>query len=166
MPKAYRPRFAEAALCVALATFVSAAAADDRHAGYYYPAPTSMETYPAEIAVGEDASAKDRAGFVVGIADYFRNLGYETGFRIFTKGAEEEKIIVVGIESQRFDTVYKVRAFLADMTSVARQIGLFGTGDAQEIMTELNFLDLCKSLGFERITISDGKGFSHQLDLE
>jgi hypothetical protein len=57
---------------VAAVLWLSLAAADglaeDRHAGYYYPPPTSEETYQARARTLPEANRSLRLGFVTGVA--------------------------------------------------------------------------------------------------
>jgi len=82
---------------------------------------------------------------------------------VFAKGDDAEKLIIVAMEPGRLDTIYRVRAYLAALTSEARQTQIFREHQVEEIFT---FLDLLKLLGFERLTVSDGDTFAHQVDIE
>ena len=77
---------------------------------------------------------------------------YPPQFAIFAKGDDAEKLIIVGLNDGYLNTLYRARAILAMLTSVAR---------ATRFMTDLGvadfftFFDLAKLLGFKKITISD-----------
>ncbi len=60
----------------------------------------------------------------------------------------------------QLDTVYRARALLANLTSMARATNFFQQTTHPE---EATFFDLMKLLGFRRLTITDGKVFAHQI---
>ncbi len=135
----------------------------DRHAGYYYPPPTSVEVYKARARILEEANRRRRIGFVIAAVGSMRERPYPPTFAIFPKGSEAQKLIIVSNQTGRLDTVYRVRALLATLTSVARTTPIFEEFAVQEIFT---FLDLLKMLGFTQVTVSDGDTFTHQIKLE
>ena len=61
------------------------------------------------------------------------------------------------------DTIYRARALLATLTAVARSSRLFQEFGVQEYFT---FFDLARLFGFDRITVSNGIDFSHQIYLK
>ncbi len=136
--------------------------ADDRHVGYYYPDPASIEVYKSEVPGIPGANRERRIGFVVTVVNGMLEKPYAPRFSIFAKGAEAEKLLIVALEDGILDTIYRVRAQLATLTSVARGTPIFKQVGA----TELNFFDLLKMLGFEQLTISDGDVFTHQVKVE
>lgn len=144
-------------LCAALAT---SARAHDRHAGYYYPKPATTEIYEARSVTLPDASREARLGFVVGMTQKMLGGAYAPQFAIFAKGDEAQKMIVIGLRDGYLNSLYRARAILAMLTSVARSTRFFNELGVAEIFT---FLDLVKLLGFAQITISDGDTFAHQI---
>ena len=141
----------------------AAAAAGDRHAGYYYPEPTTREVYGARTDILPEADRLMRIGFVTGIANHIANQPYPPQAAMFAKGSEAEKLIIVALVDGRIDTIYRARAVLANMTAAARLLPAFQDLDVQAY---LPFFDLAKMLGFERITITDGRDFAYQVILE
>lgn len=148
---------------VVVALVGAPAAAQDRHAGYYYPQPQSSETYYPRATPLPEASRDRRLGFVTGITQGQQNAPYPLTHVVFAKGVEAEKLIIVALQDGYFDTIYRARAYLAAMTASARTTPIFG--DLQ-VETSYTFFDLAVLLGFEQITISDGKGFAHQIVFE
>ena len=140
-----------------------AASAGDRHAGYYYPEPDSRETYNARAETMPDATRGLRIGFVAGLTKELEARPYAPTYAIFAKGAEAEKLIIVARQDGRLDTIYRARALFASLTGVARLLPIFAELGVQEIFT---FFDLVKLLGFEQITISNGRDFAHQVMLK
>ena len=141
----------------------SAVAAADRHVGYYYPAPGAIETYKARTITTVDADRKMRLGFIVGITKNMLSMPYAPKFVIFAKGEEAEKMIIVALEDDYIDTLYRARALLAQLTAIARTTPLLQELGLADFLT---FFDLVKLLGFSQITISDGDQFAHQIMLE
>lgn len=146
-----------------LAAPVPAMADDDRHAGYYFPEPQSEETYFPRAETLLEANKERRLGFVTGLTQSQLSAPYPLTHVVFAKGAESEKLIIVALQDGMFDTIYRARAFLAAMTASARTTPIFGDLQAE---TSYTFFDLAVLLGFEQITISDGKLFSHRIVFE
>ena len=139
------------------------AAASDLHAGYYYPVPRSREVYVARVPVHAEASKRSRAAFAVGFEQQQIARGNAPDFHLFVKGNEFEKMIVVATGPGRYDTLYRMRALLAALTSQARSTPLFQQSEAPH---ELTFLDFCKLMGFTQVTVSDGAALSHQIAID
>ncbi len=137
--------------------------AADRHAGYYYPMPGAIESYRARTIPTADADRKMRLGFIVGITRNTLSMPYAPRFVIFAKGEEAEKMIIVALEDDYIDTIYRARALLAQLTAIARTTPLLQELGLADFLT---FFDLVKLLGFTQITISDGDQFAHQITLD
>ncbi|WP_417769321.1 hypothetical protein [Stappia sp.] len=139
------------------------AAASDLHAGYYYPVPSSRETYIARVPVHAEASKRSRAAFAAGFEQQQLARGIAPDYHLFVKGDAFEKMIVVATGPDRYDTIYRMRALLAALTSQARVTPLFQQSEAPH---ELTFLDFCKLMGFTQVTVSDGATLSHQIAID
>ena len=137
--------------------------AADRHVGYYYPDITSQETYVARAQVLPQADREMRIGFVVAQTLGQREHSYPPRYALFAKGDEAEKMIIVGLDNASFATLYRARGVLAQLTAVARSTEFFRNLAVEDYFT---FFDLARMLGFEQITISDGREFSHQIELQ
>ncbi len=75
---------------LAMLTFGSAKA-DDRHAGYYYPEPESLEVYQSEVpGLLPGANKQRRVGFVVNLTSNLLDKAYAPPFALFAKGAQRE----------------------------------------------------------------------------
>lgn len=135
----------------------------DRHAGYYYPAPTSSETYVARSRVLDDSNRARRIGFATVLTNQLLQAPYPPQFAIYAKGAESEKLIIIGLNDSGYNSIFRARALLAMLTAQARMTPLFREANLTEIFT---FLDLAKLLGFRLITVSDGREFAHQIAIE
>ena len=85
---------------------------------------------------------------------------YAPGFAIFAKGSKSEKLIIVGMIDGQLNTIYRARALLAELTTIARSTPFFQQNTQPEQST---FFDFMKLLGFHQVTITDGRVFSHQV---
>jgi len=134
----------------------------DRYVGYYYPKPATIETYKARAAVLPGANRKRRIAFIVAVVNEQLKRPYPLPYSLFPKGGRAHKLIIVSNLPGRLNTIYRVRALLATMTSVARTLTIFRKHSVEDDFT---FLDLAKMLGFESVTLSDGDSFTHQIIL-
>ena len=134
--------------------------AQDSHANYYYPAPLTQEVYASFASKRPDASKRSRVGFTVGLNALQRKHNYAPTHHMFAKGAEGQKLIIIATETGRYNTLYRLRALLASLSADARATPLFRKLPSPE---NANFLDLCKLIGFERVTISDGDKIAHTI---
>jgi hypothetical protein len=149
------------ALAAVLAMGAGPASADEsRHVGYYYPQPQTVETYEARATTLPDASRSRRLAFVTALTNQMLSNPYPPQYAIFAKGSNAEKLIIVGLYDNSYNTIYRARALFAMLTAVARVTKLFQEYRVEELFT---FFDLCKLLGFEQITITDGYEFAHQV---
>jgi hypothetical protein len=139
------------------------AAAKDRHEGYYYPKVSSAEVYNARSKVMKKMSREARIGFVVAQTIGQKDQPYPPRFAVFAKGAEAEKMIIVGLDGESMATLYRARAVLAQLTAVARSSELFRNRAVEDVFT---FLDLANMVGFKRVTITDGKTYAHQFTIK
>ncbi|MCW5773478.1 MAG: hypothetical protein KIT16_17685 [Rhodospirillaceae bacterium] len=146
---------------LALVGMAAAGAAQDkdRHAGYYDPPATVSETFEASATTIGEASRVRRIGFVTIIANKLLGASYPPPYIMFVKGAEAEKLIIVGM-GDYVANIYQARALLAQLTAQARTTEIFKQVDLEQRLT---FLDLLKMLGFDQVTVSDGKAFTLQI---
>lgn len=161
---ARRRRRAFLAFTTVFAAVIAApAAAGDRHAEYYYPAPATSEVYTARALTLADSDRDRRLGFVVGMTQQMLVQAYPPQFVMFAKGEEAEKLIIVGLYDGYLDTIYRARALFAMLTSVARSTRFLNELGVAGFFT---FFDLAKLLGFTQITITDGDAFAHRVVIE
>jgi hypothetical protein len=154
------PRIGILGVFVMVGFYAPAFAATDRHTNYYYPTPSAIEEIDSTARRLAQANRRMRIGFVVGMVDQMLKRPYPPPVSLFVKGKHAEKMIVVANVTGRLDTLFRVRAFLATMTSVARASPMFTDLQVEDVYT---FLDLLKMLGFKQITLSDGDTFAHQI---
>ncbi len=133
----------------------------DRHEGYYYPPlQNPPEIYKARATTLPEASRKRRLAFVTALTNQMMQNPYPPPFAMFAKGDDAEKLIIVGLYDNAYNTIYRGRGLLAMLTSAARLTPIFRKYQVEDVFT---FFDLLKLQGFERVTVSDGKEFSHQV---
>jgi len=142
---------------------LAAAPGESSHMGYYYPKLTSSEIFRARAQPMKSATREARIGFVTGITQSQLAKPYAPNFVIFAKGDEAQKLIIVAQGDAGFRNIYQARALLAQMTAVARVSPLLRELAVEDIFT---FFDLARLLGFDQLTISDGKSFAHQVTLK
>jgi hypothetical protein len=148
-----------AALLVGFVATVDAQSRD-RHAGYYYPQPSSSEVYVSRAKVLIDSDRSKRLDFVNGLTSAQLSQPFRPSFAIFAKGDRGDRLIISALDKGHLDTVYRARALLAQMTAVSRGSPMFVDYGVDELFT---FLDLLKLLGFVSLTIGDGDAFAHQI---
>jgi hypothetical protein len=151
---------AAAVLAIGLTGAAARAGDHDSHAGYYYPEPATTEVYEARAEKLPQADRTMRIGFVTGITTQNVTRPFPPQAAIFAKGDEAEKLIIVALVDGRIDTLFRARAEFANMTAAARVLPAFQEMGVQDYFT---FFDLAKMLGFEQITISNGRDFAHQV---
>jgi hypothetical protein len=134
----------------------------DRHAGYYYPPPQSFERYIARGQTIREATRGIRIAFVTALEVELAKRGHPLPFALFAKGGEAEKMIIVALMDGPLDTLYRARAVLANLTAEARLLPLLKKNGVEDWFT---FFDLCVLLGFNQVTLSDGKTWAHQIEL-
>lgn len=150
-------------LLVAGTAWPGAAQETDRHEGYYYPAPEITEIYTARVMTLPESSRERRIGFVTGMTQQLLGGRYAPTYAIFAKGDEAEKLIIVGLVDGQLNTIYRMRALLANLTAVSRVTPFFRENTLPEYST---FFDLLKLLGFKQLTITDGVALTHQVLIE
>ena len=151
------------AAALLLGGITSDALGGDRHAGYYYPAPESNEIYQARAVTLPGTSRKRRILFVTELTNQMLNNAYPPPVAIFAKGAEAEKLIVVGLYADGYNTLYRMRGLLAMLSARARATPIFRDNEVEDLFT---IFDLLKMLGFERVTVTDGDQFAHQITIQ
>ena len=137
--------------------------AEDRYVGYYYPQVESEENYQAPLPVFQGVTRLSRVGFVTGLDQQQKQRPYPPVYHMFAKGGNAQKLIIVATEEGRYNTIFRFRGLLASMTADARTSPIFAKIGHVE---QLNFFDLLKVVGFEELTITNGKDFSHRVIIQ
>jgi len=153
----YRVLFAVTFLVIAAG---SARAQSDRYVDNYYPKPALVEVYKARASTMNKVARHHRIGFVLGVVKDISSKPYPAHVAVFAKGKGATKLIIVSQVAGRLDTIFRVRAYLAMLTSSARMTPIF---QKMKVEDRFTFLDLIKMLGFKSVTVSDGDTFAHQI---
>ena len=138
----------------------AATSSEDRYVGYYYPKPASTETFESTLKTLDGVDRPQRVQFVTVISQGTLQSAYRVPYAVFVKGETAEKLIIVGLERGMLDTLYRQRALLANMTTMARLSPFF---QEHTVAEDATFFDLLKILGFASVTITDGDKSAHQV---
>ena len=139
------------------------AAADDKYVGYYYPKPNSTEVYESAMQTIAGVDRAQRVQFVTVVSQGTIQSSYRVPYAVFVKGEKADKLIVVGLAPNEFGTIYRMRALLANMTTMSRMSPFF---QERTVAEDATFFDLLKLLGFTTVTISDGDKLTHQVTIK
>ena len=139
------------------------AAAEDRYIGYYYPKPNSTETYESAMQTIAGVDRPQRVQFVTVVSQGTIQAAYRVPYAVFAKGEKAEKMIIVGLAPGEFGTIYRMRALLANMTTMSRMSPFF---QERTVAEDATFFDLMKLLGFTSLTITDGDKLTHQVTIK
>jgi hypothetical protein len=143
--------------------FSTAIRADERHDGYYYPTPQTEERYTARVPRAGDSDRRTRIAFTTGLTSQMLQSPAPPRFAIFAKGRDATKLIIVGVSDDAYNTLFRLRALLAMLTAYARSSPVFQSHPHPENLT---FLDLIYLIGFEQLTVSDGREIAHRIYLD
>jgi hypothetical protein len=135
---------------------------ESHHEGYYYPKLTSHEVYKARTRVLPQMDRASRLLFIAAMTRDQSAAGWAPRYATFAKGEQAEKMIIVGLEDGWFDTIYRARAVMAALSSLARTTPLLKDANLEDVLT---FYDLAHLLGFKEIVVSDGRAFAHRINL-
>ena len=138
-------------------------AGEDKYVGYYYPKPTTVETYTSAMQTIQGAERPQRVQFVTVVSQGTIQSAYRVPYSVFVKGDKAEKMIIVGLQPGEMASIYRVRAILANMTTMSRLSPFF---QERTVAEDANFYDLLKLLGFSQLTVTDGEKFSYQVTIK
>jgi hypothetical protein len=141
----------------------AAAAAEDKYVGYYYPKPNQIESYKSSMQTIAGVDRAQRVQFVTVVSQGTIQSSYRVPYAVFVKGEKADKLIIVGLAPNEFGTIYRMRALLANMTTMSRMSPFF---QERTVAEDATFFDLLKLLGFSSVTITDGDKLTHQVVIE
>lgn len=133
---------------------------EERYVGYYYPRPTSTETYTSQMQTIAGVDRAQRIQFVTVVSQGTLQSSYRVPYAVFAKGEKGDHLIVVGLQSGELNTIYRIRALLANMTTMSRGSPFF---QEHTVAEDATFFDLLKLLGFHDVTVTDGEKITHQV---
>ncbi|MFZ5780630.1 MAG: molybdopterin-guanine dinucleotide biosynthesis protein A [Pseudomonadota bacterium] len=138
-------------------------ATDDRYIGYYYPKPTSTEVFESSLQTIQGVDRAQRIQFVTVVSQGTIQSAYRVPYAVFAKGGQGDKMIIVGMQQGELNTIYRMRALLANMTTMSRLSPFF---QERTVAEDATFFDLLKLLGFRELTITDGEKVTHQVTIK
>jgi len=136
---------------------------EDRYIGYYYPKPTSTEVFESQMQTIATMDRPQRVQFVTVVSQGTIQAAYRVPYAVFAKGDKADKMIIVGMQAGELNTVYRMRALLANMTTMSRLSPFF---QEKTVAEDATFFDLLKLLGFTSVTITDGEKTTHQVTIK
>ena len=139
------------------------AATEDKYIGYYYPKPTSTETFESTLQTIAGVDRPQRIQFTTVVSQGTIQSAYRVPYAVFAKGEKADKMIIVGMQQGELNTVYRMRALLANMTTMSRLSPFF---QERTVAEDATFFDLLKLLGFQTLTVTDGEKVTHQVTIK
>jgi hypothetical protein len=140
-----------------------AAATEDRYIGYYYPKPTSTEVFESQLQTIAGVERAQRIQFTTVVSQGTIQSAYRVPYAVFAKGEKADRMIIVGMQQGELNTVYRMRALLANMTTMSRLSPFF---QERTVAEDATFFDLLKLLGFRELTVTDGEKVTHQVTIK
>ena len=141
----------------------AAPATEDKYVGYSYPKPTTVENYTSPMQTIQGAERAQRVQFVTVVSQGTIQSADRVPYSVFVKGDKAEKLIIVGLQPGELNSIYRVRAILANMTTMSRLSPFF---QERTVAEDATFFDLLKLLGFQTVTITDGEKVTHQVTIK
>lgn len=157
------PAVAQQAAKPATPAAAKPAAGEDRYIGYYYPKPTSTETFESSMQTLAGTERAQRIQFVTVVSQGTIQSAYRVPYAVFAKGEKADRMIIVGMQQGELNTIYRMRALLANMTTMSRLSPFF---QERTVAEDATFFDLLKLLGFTELTITDGEKLTHQVTIK
>ena len=136
---------------------------EDRYIGYYYPKPTATETFESSMQTIAGAERAQRIQFVTVVSQGTIQSAYRVPYAVFAKGEKADRLIIVGLQQGELNTIYRMRALLANMTTMSRLSPFF---QERTVAEDATFFDLLKLLGFREVTITDGEKTTLQVTIK
>ena len=119
------------------------------------------ETIEIAMNLGIDPRHADQA--VRGVVQMPNGTGKTVRIGVFAKGEKADRLIIVGLQQGELNTIYRMRALLANMTTMSRLSPFF---QERTVAEDATFFDLLKLLGFRELTITDGEKTTLQVTIK
>jgi hypothetical protein len=137
---------------------------EESYVDYYYPKPTIVDPpFESKMEMIPGVDRAQRVQFVTVVAQGTLQSNYRVPYAVFTKGDKADRLIVVGLQNGELNTIFRVRALLANMTTMARLSPFF---QEHTVAEDATFYDLLKLLGFHDVTVTDGEKFTYQVTIK
>ncbi|TVQ54050.1 MAG: hypothetical protein EA355_12435 [Rhodobacteraceae bacterium] len=147
-------------LVIAAPLAAAAQSDDDRRADYYYPSITSTERFARVMTAPPRTERSDRMAFVDALTADQMAAGHAPRFAVFAKGDEAEHLIIIALDDGVFDTLFRARAVMAQLSAPVRATRFF---QMQGLDDRATFYDMLRMIGFATLTLSDGKTWTHRV---
>ena len=144
-------------------TPAATSAGEDKYIGYYYPKPATVETFESSMQPIANMDRAQRVQFVTVISQGTLQSAYRVPYAVFAKGEKADRMIIVGMQQGELNTLYRMRALLANMTTMSRLSPFF---QERTVAEDATFFDLLKMMGFRELTITDGEKLTHQVTIK
>ncbi|MEO0551460.1 MAG: hypothetical protein AAFZ91_16200 [Pseudomonadota bacterium] len=130
--------------------------------GLYYPMITGSEAVDIRFAPMPGVGPTERQFLVDQLNFNAMNTERDIPIVLQTAGTDSRTLVIMNIEPETFLTPYVARALLARMTSISRFMPAIAE---MGLSSEIDFYNMCAMAGFERLIVTDGRGFSHEFSL-
>jgi hypothetical protein len=147
----------------AAAAAAAATPGEDRYVGYYYPKPSSTELFESQMQPIAGIDRPQRIQFVTVVSQGTIQSAYRVPYAVFAKGEKADKLIIVGMQAGELNSIYRMRALLANLTTMSRLSPFF---QEKTVAEDATFFDLMKLMGFTQVTITDGEKTTHQVTIK
>ena len=131
-------------------------------AGIYYPPATSFEIPQIRFERMAGVGEQQRQVFVDQINLAASTPGRTVPIVAQAVGHDRGSLVFMYVQNETGITSYLARGLLARLTSITRSAPLIMDMD---LSTEFDIYNAAAVLGFERIVVTDGRHFSHEVKL-
>lgn len=145
-------------ICLALPAW-----AQDGREGYYYPKVTTTEVFERVVRQGPPAAKAVRIEFINSLTAAQMQSPAQPAFAVFAKGSDAKHLIITGLDDDTFETLYRARAVMAQLTVNVRRGGFFQIEGLQYVATFYDFLQL---LQFDTLVLTNGRDWAHMVEFK
>lgn len=132
-------------------------------AGVYFPPPTSTERADIRFAAMAGVGPQQRQGFVDQVNLAASNPARPVPIVAQSVGADRQTLVLMHLGAEGPTTPYMARAILARLTSILR----FAPAVTEMgLSSEFDVYNMAAVLGFQRIIVTDGRSFAHDVSLK
>lgn len=148
-------------LAALLALTAAPAAAYSEREDYYYPPVRSYEVFDRTIAPAPEADRGVRIAFVTQVTQQQLAAPSAPRYAVFAKGDAADEMIITALDDAVFATLFRARAVMAQLSAPARTTEFFVKN---RLSAQATFYDMLKVLGFDSLTLTDGRSWSHRVE--
>src|SRR5262249_47356906 len=104
-----------------------------------------------------------RIQFVTVVSQGTIQSAYRVPYSVFAKGEKGDHMIIVGMQQGELNTIYRMRALLANMTTMSRLSPFF---QERTVAEDATFFDLLNLLPFRQPPITAGEKFTQEVTIK